>query len=86
LRDGIELCCGPWQTASRNLRRRRSTRSSLSSPASSLNANAIADLALNHRIPTMLGNLLFVQALGFMASGLVWEDLFRRATGYVTVF
>jgi putative tryptophan/tyrosine transport system substrate-binding protein len=46
-------------------------------------AKTIADLALNHRLPTMLGNRLYVHAGGLMAYGLVYNDLWRRAAGYV---
>jgi putative ABC transport system substrate-binding protein len=49
----------------------------------SFNAKKIADLALNHRLPTMLGNRLYVHAGGLMAYGLVYEDLWRRAATYV---
>jgi len=46
-------------------------------------AKKIADLALTYRLPTMLGNRLYVHAGGLMAYGLVYEDLWRRAAGYV---
>jgi len=46
-------------------------------------AKKIADLSLSHRLPTMLGNRLYVHAGGLMAYGLVYEDLWRRAAGYV---
>jgi len=46
-------------------------------------AKKIGDLALSHRLPTMLGNRLFVYAGGLMAYGLVYEDLWRRSAGYV---
>jgi putative tryptophan/tyrosine transport system substrate-binding protein len=46
-------------------------------------AKEIGDLALSHRLPTMLGNRLFVYAGGLMAYGLVYEDLWRRSAGYV---
>ncbi len=46
-------------------------------------AQTIADLALKHRLPTMLGNRLYVDAGGLMAYGLVYEDLWRRAASYV---
>ena len=47
------------------------------------NEKKIADLALSHRLPTMLGNRLFVHAGGLMAYGVVYEDLWRRAATYV---
>ena len=47
------------------------------------NARKIADLALSYRLPTMLGNRIYVYAGGLMAYGLVYEDLFRRSAGYV---
>ena len=43
----------------------------------------IGDLALSHRLPTMLGNRRFVHAGGLMSYGLLYEDLWRRAAGYV---
>jgi putative ABC transport system substrate-binding protein len=46
-------------------------------------AKKIADLALSYRLPTMLGNRLYVHAGGLMAYGLVYEDLYRRSAGYV---
>jgi putative tryptophan/tyrosine transport system substrate-binding protein len=46
-------------------------------------AKRIADLALTHRLPTMLGNRLYVHAGGFMAYGFVFEDLWRRSASYV---
>jgi putative ABC transport system substrate-binding protein len=46
-------------------------------------AKKIADLALRHRLPTMLGNRLYVHAGGLMAYGLAYDDLWRRAAGYV---
>ncbi len=52
-------------------------------PIFAANAKKIADLALNHRLPTMMGNRLFVHAGGLMAYSLVYEDLWRRAAGYV---
>ena len=52
-------------------------------PSFVAHAKRIADLALNHRLPTMLGNRLFVHAGGLMAYGLVYEDLWRRAATYV---
>lgn len=47
------------------------------------NAKRIADLALHHRFPTILGNRLYVTAGGLMAYGLVSEDLYRRAAFFV---
>jgi putative ABC transport system substrate-binding protein len=55
----------------------------LEDPSFGANAKKIADLALNHRLPTMLGNRLYVGAGGLMAYGLVYEDLWRRAATYV---
>ena len=52
-------------------------------PSFGANAKKITDLALNHRLPTMLGNRIFVQAGGLMAYGLVYEDLWRRTATYV---
>jgi putative ABC transport system substrate-binding protein len=52
-------------------------------PSLAGHAKKIGDLALSHRLPTMLGNRLFVHAGGLMAYGLVYEDLWRRAAGYV---
>ena len=46
-------------------------------------AKSIADLALSHHLPTMLGNRLYVYAGGLMAYGLVYNDLWRRAARYV---
>jgi len=46
-------------------------------------AKIIANLALNHRLPTMLGNRLYVHAGGLMAYGVVYNDLWRRAATYV---
>ena len=46
-------------------------------------AKSIADLALSHHLPTMLGNRLYVYAGGLMAYGLVYNDLWRRAAKYV---
>jgi putative ABC transport system substrate-binding protein len=46
-------------------------------------ATEIAALALNHRLPAMLGNRAYVYAGGLMAYGLVYEDLWRRSAGYV---
>jgi putative tryptophan/tyrosine transport system substrate-binding protein len=46
-------------------------------------ASNIGDLALKHRLPTMLGDRRFVHAGGLMAYGVVYEDLWRRAAGYV---
>src|SRR5262245_22354842 len=46
-------------------------------------AKQIGDLALRHRVPTMLGNRTFVYAGGLMAYGLVYEDLWRCSAGYV---
>jgi ABC-type uncharacterized transport system substrate-binding protein len=55
----------------------------LEDPSFVAHAQKIADLALHHRLPTMLGNRLFVHAGGLMAYGLVYEDLWRRAGTYV---
>jgi putative ABC transport system substrate-binding protein len=52
-------------------------------PIFAANAKKIADLVLNHRLPTMMGNRLFVHAGGLMAYSLVYEDLWRHAAGYV---
>jgi putative tryptophan/tyrosine transport system substrate-binding protein len=52
-------------------------------PSFGANAKKITDLALNHHLPTMLGNRIFVQAGGLIAYGIVYEDLWRRAAPYV---
>jgi putative ABC transport system substrate-binding protein len=43
----------------------------------------IGDLAINHRLPTMLDSRQYVDAGGLMAYGVNLSDLFRRAAVYV---
>jgi putative ABC transport system substrate-binding protein len=52
-------------------------------PVFACHAKTIADLALRHRLPTMLGERLFVHAGGLMAYGPEYQDLVRKAATYV---
>jgi putative ABC transport system substrate-binding protein len=52
-------------------------------PSFIAHARELAVLALNRRLPTMMGNRLYVQAGALMAYGVVIEALFRRAAVYV---
>ena len=47
------------------------------------NRKLIADLALQHRIPTMYPSKEFVEAGGLMAYGPSYPDLYRRAAFYI---
>jgi putative ABC transport system substrate-binding protein len=55
----------------------------LEDPSFVAHARELAVLALNRRLPTMMGNRLYVQAGALMAYGVVVEALFRRAAVYV---
>jgi ABC-type uncharacterized transport system substrate-binding protein len=52
-------------------------------PVFACHARRIADLALRQRLPTMLGNRLFVHAGGLMAYGPEYQGLVRQAATYV---
>jgi putative ABC transport system substrate-binding protein len=43
----------------------------------------VADLAITHRLPTMLDARDFVEAGGLMSYGLRYDDLYRRGAIYV---
>ena len=43
----------------------------------------IADLALNHRLPTMVGGREYAEAGGLLSYAVRYPDLFRRAASYV---
>jgi ABC-type uncharacterized transport system substrate-binding protein len=52
-------------------------------PSFLAHAKELAGLALNRRLPTLMGTRLYVQAGALMAYGVVNEALFRRAAVYV---
>ncbi len=56
----------------------------LTSPLINVNMRRIADVALEHRLPTICGFVpSFAEAAGLLAYGPDFDDLFRRAAGYV---
>jgi ABC-type uncharacterized transport system substrate-binding protein len=52
-------------------------------PIFACHAKRIADLALKHRLPTMLGERLFVHAGGLMSYGPEYQALVRQAATFV---
>jgi len=55
----------------------------LEDPVFSAHAEQLAELANRRRIPTVLGNRYLVEAGGLMSYGVIYEDLWGRAGGYV---
>lgn len=55
----------------------------LEDPVFSANAADLVELANRRRIPAVLGNRYFAEAGGLMSYGVIYEDLWRRAAGYV---
>jgi putative tryptophan/tyrosine transport system substrate-binding protein len=55
----------------------------VASPLSAIQRVPLADLALKHRLPEMVGTREEVEAGGFMSYGADLDDLYRRAALYI---
>ena len=53
------------------------------SPALFTERKRIADLALKHRLPTVVGGREYAEAGGLISYAVRYPDLFRRAASYV---
>ena len=55
----------------------------ISSPAFIGDRRRLADLAITHRLPMVVGSKEYAEAGGLMSYGTDYPDLFRRAAAYV---
>jgi putative ABC transport system substrate-binding protein len=55
----------------------------VASPRSATHRTLLAELALKHRLPAMVGTKAEVQAGELMSYGADFDDLFRRSAGYI---